>query len=319
MPKPKVVVTHWVHDEVIALLSETCQVVANDTRRTLPREELLERCREAEAAMVFMPDRVDEDFLDHCPKLKTIAAALKGYDNIDVAACRRHGVSLSIVEDLLTEPTAELAAALLLGLARNIGPGDRTVRSGGFRGWRPVLYGRGLTGTTVGIVGMGAIGRALARRLRGFCCSLHYTDPRPMDGESETAPGLIRQDFDTLLAASDFLVLCVPFSAESFHLVDDGALEKMKPGSYLVNVGRGSVLDEAAVAKALSSGQLAGFAADVFEFEDRSRPDRPLTIHPGLLARNDKTLFTPHLGSAVDDIRKEIALEAARSILSALA
>jgi phosphonate dehydrogenase len=318
-PKPpKVVLTHWVHDEVIRLLERSCFVVPNTGRSTLPRDEVLRRCSDADAVMVFMPDRVDEEFLSHCPSLKVIGAALKGYDNIDVTACERYGVRFSIVKDLLTDPTAELAVALLLAMGRNLLPGDRMVRSGEFHGWRPVLYGKGLSGSTVGIIGMGAIGRAVAKRLQGFGCRLVYSDPLRLEPDVETGLCLTPCHLKELLSESDFVLIAAPLTPRTRHIIDSETLGWMKTGAYLVNIGRGSVVDEAAVAAALGSNRLAGYAADVFEFEDWARTDRPLGIHPDLSADPGKTVFTPHLGSAVDDVRRDIELETARSILSVL-
>jgi phosphonate dehydrogenase len=280
--------------------------------------EILQRSRDADALMVFMPDRVDEAFLAGCPNLKVIAAALKGYDNIDVDACSRHGVRFTFVQDLLTEPTAELAVGLLLGISRNIPAGDRMVRCGGFKGWLPILYGTGLAGATVGIIGMGAIGQAIATRLKAFGSRLIYSDPQALEQTREAALGLVRHPLEDLLARSDFILAAAPLTQETTHMINAATLATVRAGAYLVNIGRGSVVDEAAIADALISGKLAGYAADVFEFEDWARQDRPPGIHPALLAHADKTLFTPHLGSAVDSVRRDIALNAAHSILSVL-
>jgi len=318
MGRPTVVITHWVHDEILQLLEEFCNVVTNTTHETLPRAEILSRSRAADGLMAFMPDRIDEEFLLQCPRLKVIGAALKGYDNFDVDACLRRGITFSNVPELLTEPTAELAVALLLGVCRNILTGDGQVRSGQFNGWRPVLYGKSVVGSTVGIVGMGAIGQAVAERLRGFHCHLLYSDPHSAGQEVHASLRLTRLPLAELLVQCDFIVLTVPLTAKTRHLINNEALAGMKGGAYLVNVGRGSVVDESAVSAALVSGHLAGYAADVFEFEDWARNDRPPAIHPALLAYSDKTLFTPHLGSAVDNARREIAMEAARMILSTL-
>ena len=199
MRNQTVVITHWVHDEVIQLLRQTCTVIPNETRATLSRAETLRRCRDADAVMVFMPDSIDEAFLAACPRLAIIAAALKGYDNFDVDACTRHGVQFIIVPALLTEPTAELAVGLLLGISRNIPAGDRMVRRGQFTGWRPILYGTGLAGATVGIVGMGAIGQAVARRLKAFGSRLIYADPQALEPSREAAIGLARHPLEVLL------------------------------------------------------------------------------------------------------------------------
>jgi phosphonate dehydrogenase len=316
MGKPTVVITHWVHDEVLQLLQESCTVVPNTTHETLPRAEIMRRSHVADGLMAFMPDRVDEEFLLQCPRLKVIGAALKGYDNFDVEACQRRGIRFSNVQGLLTESTAELAVALLLGVGRNILTGDSQVRSGQFRGWRPVHYGKGVAGSMVGIIGMGAIGQAVAERLRGFHCHLLYSDPHPVEQEVHTSLGLTRLSLDELLSQSDFIVLTVPLTPQTRHIINSATLAGIKRGAHLINVGRGSVVDESAVSAALVSGQLDGYAADVFEFEDWARENRPIGVCPALLANRNNTLFTPHLGSAVDTVRREIAMEAARKILS---
>jgi phosphonate dehydrogenase len=291
----RVVVTQSVFPETLALLS------THEVKIGPP-------AKDADALLVFMSDSLDEAFLRECPNLRIVAAALKGCDNFDVAACTRLGIWFTIVPDLLTEPTAELALALMLGLARNVAAGDRLIRSGEFQGWRPILYGTGLTGSTVGIIGYGAVGRALARILLGFSCRVLYHDP-VVDGSIA---------FEKLLASSDFVLPLLPLTADTFHLLGRDALSRMKRGSYLINVSRGSVVDEEAVADALESDHLAGYAADTFEMEDWARRDRPLEINPRLLRLTDRTLFTPHLGSAVASARLQIELAAANNILQAL-
>jgi phosphonate dehydrogenase len=313
-----IVLTHWVHQEVIDLLSSHGELVLNQTRDTLPEKVLLERMRHADAMMAFMPDCVDDDFLDQCPRLKVIGAALKGYDNFDVAACTRHGVWFTIVPDRLTIPTAELAIGLMLALARNICPGDRWVRGGGFNGWQPMFYGSGLNGACVGILGMGRVGQTIARRLTGFDIDVIYFDPRPLNVNQEQELGACSAPLDEVLARSDYLICAAPLNERTRHLLDAQTIAAMKGGSYLINIGRGSSVDESAVAVALSSGHLNGYAADVFEMEDWALADRPRCIHPDLLAQKEKTVLTPHLGSAVDDVRKAIALEAARNIIQVL-
>jgi phosphonate dehydrogenase len=292
----KVVITQRVFPEVIEMLSPHAEVTVEPP------------ARDADALMVFMPDSLDEAFLRECPNLKIVAGALKGCDNFDVDACTRLGIWFTIVPDLLTEPTAELALALLLGLARNVLPGDRLIRSGEFQGWRPILYGTGLAGSTVGIIGFGAVGRALARMLHGFSCRVHYYDPF-VDGSTP---------LDVLLASSDFVLPLLPLTSATYHLLGRDALINMKRGAYLINVSRGSVVDEEAVADALESRHLAGYAADTFEMEDWALPNRPREINPSLLRMNDRTLFTPHLGSAVASARFEIEQAAANNILQAL-
>lgn len=316
--RPKVVITHRVHQPVKDLLSAQCEVIANDDVETWPRTRLLQFSRDAAGLLVFMPDLIDDALLAACPDLRVIAAALKGFDNIDVAACTRRGIWVAIVPDLLTSPTAELALTLTLGLTRNVLPGDGRVRAGEFHGWRPLLYGDGLVGKTVGVVGMGKLGQAFVKLLSGFNVRVLYYDPVPLSPVQDAFLGVARRTLDQLLSQSDITVLLAPLTPASLHLIKEDSLRQMKPGSYLVNVGRGSVVDEQAVANALQEGRLAGYAADVFEMEDWARSDHPASVAPALAAQADKTLFTPHLGSAVKAVRLEIEMAAARSILQVL-
>lgn len=314
----RVLITHWVHPEVIARLEQSAEVIPNHTRETWPRARVAELARECDAMMAFMPDCVDDAFLAQCPRLKIIAAALKGTDNFDVAACGRRGIWFTRVPDLLTVPTAELAIGLLLGVTRCMLPGDDHIRSGNFRGWRPQLYGTGLAGRTAGLIGLGAVGRAIVSRLAPFGVRFIYTDINRASAELESTDALEHSTLPELLAKSDFVFPLVHLLPDTLHLIDAQALGRMKRGAFLVNVGRGSIVDEAAVAASLASGHLAGYAADVFELEDWALEARPRQIHPALLADRARTFFTPHLGSAVDEVRLAIAMEAASNILEAL-
>ncbi len=317
--RPRVVITEWVHPEVVALLERNSEVVPNQSRETLPRIEVLRRASSADAVMAFMTDSIDDAFLAACPDLKVVSAALKGYDNFDVDACTKRGIWFTNVPDLLTIPTAELAIGLLIGLGRHVLEGDRFVRSGEFNGWRPKLYGTGLAGRTVGIIGMGAVGQAVAQRLVGFAPAIvTYNDPIRLQREREEAWRLTPTSFEEVLATSDYVLPLTPLTSETNYLIGRNEIAMMMRGSCLVNVCRGSVVNEQAVAEALVSGHLAGYAADVFELEDWAREGRPQWIPPSLLADRAHTLFTPHLGSAVDDVRRQIAIQAARNILQAL-
>ncbi len=316
--KPRVVVTHWIHDEVADYLGSSCDLLLNQTRLTLSREVITERTKGAHAIMVFMPDSLDEEFLSACPNLKVVAAALKGYDNFDVDACTRRGIWFTIVHDLLTVPTAELAIGLLLGLSRRMLQGDRLVRTGQFAGWRPQLYGTGLSGAICGIVGLGAVGRASAKRLKGFDVNVLYYDIVPLPASEEEELGVRKACLEDLLRNSDFVFLLVPLRPSTFHLINRKTLPLMKKGAFLINVCRGSVVNEEDVADALQRRQIAGYAADVFEMEDWIRTDRPAAISPSLIRNIENTFFTPHLGSAVDSVRREIAMEAARNIIQGL-
>ena len=316
--KPLVVVTQKVHPEVIAHLGRTCRVWPNLESEPLDKPTLLSRAAKADALMVFMSDWIDEDFLQQCQRLKVIGAALKGYDNFDLEACTRRGIWLTIVPDLLTVPTAELIISLMIALARNLLPGDELIRQGGFQGWRPQFYGRGLQGNTAGIIGLGSVGKAVAQRLKAFDMQIIYNDVNPLPEEETSRLGIIPVPLEELLRESDYVIPLIPLTRETRHFIDERKLRMMKPGGFLINAGRGSLVDEKAVAGALEKGLLAGYAADVFEMEDWALSERPLTIDPQLLAMKGKTVFSPHLGSAVRGARLEIEMEAARNILEAL-
>lgn len=311
--RPRILVTNPLHQEVRDRLARFADVTMNPGPEPWPRQELLRRAAGADALLAFMTDHVDAAFLDACPGLRVIVCALKGIDNFDLTACRARGVAVSLVPDLLTAPTAELAIGMMIALGRHLRAGDALVRGGGFTGWRPTLYGLGLEGMAVGILGMGAIGQAIARRLAGFGCRMAYADDRALPPETEVALGLTRRPSAAVIAESDWLVVALPLTPASLHLVDAAALARMKSGAMLVNPARGSVVDEAAVAAALEAGKLGGYAADAFEMEDWARPDRPRTVDARLL-RHPRTVFTPHLGSAVSGVRLAIEMHAAEDL-----
>ena len=312
---PRIVATHRIFPETAALLDRAGTVDAPAAARFSPAE-LEKALATASAAMVFMPDRVDARFLDGAPKLTIVGAALKGYDNIDVGLCTKRGVWVSIVPDLLTIATAELAIGLIIGLARHIRDADGHVRSGNFAGWEPRFYGRGLQQATVGLVGFGAIGRAIAQRLRAFESRLIYFDERPHSPQAEVL-GVARRSLPAWLMESDIVVLGLPLGPTTLHLIDASRLLLMRPGALLVNPARGSLVDEVAVAESLRSGHLGGYAADAFELEDLSRDDRPRQIAPELL-QAPRTLFTAHIGSATTAARMAIEARAAQNIVDAL-
>jgi phosphonate dehydrogenase len=239
---------------------------------------------------------------------------LKGCDNFDVDACTEQGIWFTVVPDQLTAATAELTIGLLIGVARHVVEADEYVRRE-YRGWRPIFLGQGLQGSTVGILGMGAIGRAVARRLQPFDCRVLYYDEKPAQAiaEVQAAP------LTSVLRESDFLIIALPLTAGTRHLINSRVIASMKPGAFLINTARGSIVDEEAVADALERKHLGGYAADVFEMEDWARPDRPRSISQRLLADRSRTVLTPHLGSAERRVRHAAEMEMAQSILDCLA
>lgn len=316
--KPNVVITHRVHPDVIQYLSSICHVISNNTDLSLSRKEIIHRAKGAKAIMSFMPDSIDNAFLTHLPDLTVISCALKGYDNYDVEACTQRGIWFSVVPDLLSVPTAELAIGLLLGVTRHLLQGDNLIRNGDFDGWRPILYGSGLHGKTAGIIGMGSLGKAITKRLSGFDMKLLYSDPKPISEMESSRYGVTRTTLSDLLKNSDYILPAVPFKTDTFHLINEKNLSKTKSNAYIINVCRGSVVDETAIAEALSKNTLAGYAADVFEMEEWVRNHRPEAIQQELIANKSKTLFTPHLGSSVSSVRYQAEMTAAKNIAQAL-
>lgn len=317
MIKPKIIITNRVHAEVIDLLRTRCDVVWNRGSEPWSCDQLLVRAKEATGIMAFMSDCVDRAFLRLCPNLKIIASVLKGFDNFDVDACTEHGVWLTVVPDRLTVATAELTIALMLGISRHISLGDSYVRRD-YLGWRPIFYGRGIEHSTVGILGMGAIGKAVATRLKPFGCSMLYFDETPIASQQAADLNVRFAPFNEILGSSDFLVIALPLNDRTQHLINSDSIRHMKTGCYLINTARGSIVDEEAVAEALKRGRLGGYAADVFEMEDLARRDRPNCIPASILSNRQQTLLTPHIGSAEYRARLSAETEMAQSILDYL-
>jgi phosphonate dehydrogenase len=306
----RIIATARIFPETRALLERAGTVLHPVGDEPWDEDQLRAAMAGAEAMMAFMTDRVDAALLDAAPHLRVLACALKGADNIDMEACRARGIAVSIVPDLLTVPTAELAVGLAIGLARHIRAGDAVVRRE-FRGWRPTLYGLGLDGATIAILGLGRLGKAIAARLLPFGCRLRGVDPE------NDAAGVDRMALEPALMGADLVIIAVPLTAETRGLVGRDELACLPRGALMVNIGRGSTVDEEAVVEALKAGRLGGYAADVFAMEDWALPDRPRSI-PRQLLDDPRTLFTPHLGSATTTARRAIEAEAASNILKSL-
>jgi glyoxylate reductase len=260
---------------------------------------------EAAALIPLLTVRVDRALLERAPHLRVVACATVGYEHVDVEACRERGVMVTNTPDVLTDATADLTWALILAAVRRLPQAERSLRAGEFRGWGFWDYrGGDLRGRTLGIFGMGRIGRAVARRAAAFGMQVQYTARTPLPAEEERALGARPVDRETLLTTSDVLSLHAPLTAETRHLLDAAALRRMKPGSYLINTARGALVDEAALVEALREGPLAGAGLDVYEREPE--------IHPGLLEL-DNVVLLPHIGSATHGTRTAMAMLAARN------
>jgi glyoxylate reductase len=264
------------------------------------REELLARAPELDGLLSLLTDPVDADLIAAAPRLRAISNYAVGVDNVDLAAATERGIPVGNTPDVLTDSTADLALALMLGIGRRIVEGAAYVRRGEWRTWEPgLLLGRDLHGATVGIVGFGRIGRAVARRCEGFGCEVLYT-------ELDAGVGL-----DELLARSDFVTLHTPLAPDTRGLIDAAALRRMKPTAYLINTARGPLVDTDALAEALHGGEIAGAALDVTDPEPLPG-DHPLFAAPGLLV-------VPHIASASHATRERMAEMAVDNLLAGLA
>lgn len=309
--RPRVVVTRRLPEPVEAKLTEAFDAVLNVEDRALTPNELAEAVRSADALLPTVTDRITAEVLSAEPRRTAIVANFGvGYNNIDIAAAMANGIVVTNTPDVLTDCTADTAMTLLLSVARRAGEGERQLRAGAWTGWRPThLLGTKVTGKTLGIVGMGRIGRAVARRAHhGFGMRILYFEPFPVP-EAEIA-GLDAQRVDSLeelLAGSDFVSLHCPATPETHHLINAETLGTMKSGAFLINSARGDVVDEAALVEALEAGKIAGAGLDVYEGEPR--------VSPGLLELENVVLF-PHLGSATKETRVAMGLRAFENLLA---
>jgi len=281
-----------------------------DTDETPPREEIVERARGCVGLITMLSDCVDAELLDAAgPALKIVANYAVGFDNVDVDACKQRGIRVSNTPGVLTEATADLAWSLILAAARNVAEGDRVVRSGKWPGWAPVqLLGLELSGATLGILGAGRIGSAVARRSVGFRMRVMYADIDANE-QLERELGARRVELDRLIAESDVLSLHVPMTPDVHHLIGAAEFEAMKPTAVLVNTSRGPVVDEAALVEALRSGRIAAAGLDVYENEPR--------LKPGLTELANVVLL-PHLGSATTTTRSKMATMATENVVAVI-
>jgi glyoxylate reductase len=274
-------------------------------------EAFAEGAARFDAIVSVVTDRIDGALLGRAPHLRVVANVAVGYDNIDVRACRARGIVVTNTPGVLTEATADLAFGLLLAAARRIVEGDRIVRRGAFVGWTPsFLVGARVHGATLGLVGLGRIGQAMARRARGFGMHLVYAGRTRAAAEIERALGATAVSLDVLFETADFVSLHCPLVPETVHLVNAARLARMKRGAILVNTARGACVDESALATALQQGPLGAAGLDVFEDEPR--------VHPQLLEL-DNVVLAPHIGSADRPTREAMAGIAVDNVLAVLA
>ena len=306
--KPKVFATHGLFAPARALLEKHFEVDYWTGQPRPPRDELLARVAGKDALICLLTEKVNDELLDRASNLRIAATVSVGYDNIDVAACTRRKIVATHTPGVLDDTTADFAFALLMAIARRIVEGDAWMRSGTWPGWNlDQLCGSDVSGKTLGIIGFGRIGRAMAKRAQGFDMRILYTDAMRATPEVERDLHAEYADRDRLLAAADFVSVHVPLLPETRRLINAATLAKMKPGSYLINTSRGPVVDEAALVAALDAKQIAGAALDVFENEPK--------VHPALIARKD-VILTPHIASASVETRTKMAVIAVENVIA---
>jgi glyoxylate reductase len=307
--KQRVLLMHSLLDPAPALLAEACEVIRYPSN--LPLDEATIRAQGEGCAGILsqLMDPIGETVLS-MPGLKVVSNCAVGYDNIDVAAATAHGVMVTNTPGILDETTADFAFALMMAAARRVVQADNFVRGGNFKGWAiDMMVGQDVHGATLGIVGFGRIGRAVAKRARGFNMRVIYADDRPAPPEVEQELRATRVEIDKLLAEADFVTLHVPLTESTTHLISRQQLATMKPSAVLVNTSRGPVVDEAALVDALKTHEIFAAGLDVYEREPE--------VHKGLLALHNAVL-APHIASGSVRTRSEMSAVAARNLVTGI-
>jgi glyoxylate reductase len=308
--RKRVLISNVLPSEARQIIPADVEVEYNDTDQAWPKAELIRRLRGKDGLVCHIISAIDDEVLGASPGLKVVSNVAVGYNNIDVAAATRRGVVVTNTPDVLTETTADFAWALLMAAARRVVEADRYARSDQWKVWRwDLLWGADIHGKTLGLVGFGRIGRAVARRGLGFGMRVLYHDTVRADAATERELNATATDLESLLRESDFVSLHTLLSPQTRHLINERTLRLMKPTAILINAARGPVVDEAALVKALSERWIAGAGLDVFEEEPR--------IDPGLLPLTNVTL-APHIASASHETRIAMATLAIRNCLAVL-
>jgi len=309
--RPAVLIARQIFPEVAERLRAHFELETNDEPVDWPREELIRRLQGKQGVFVAASEPIDATLVAACPDLRAVCSMAVGYNNIDVAACAARGITVTNAPDVLTETTADFGFALMMATARRIAESEHFLRAGQWQRWSHDFFcGADVHGATLGILGMGRIGQAIARRgSLGFGMRVIYHNRSRLAPEQEAPIGARWVDKATLLAEADHLVLVVPYSASSHHAIGAAELAQMKPSATLTNIARGGVVDDAALAQALAERRIAAAGLDVFEGEPR--------VHPALLALPNVVL-TPHIASASLPTRTKMALLAADNLIAVL-
>ncbi|MFA4663329.1 glyoxylate reductase [Pyrococcus kukulkanii] len=309
--KPKVFITREIPENGIRLLEKEFEVEIWEEETEIPRDVLLERVKDVDALVTMLSEKIDREVFENAPRLRIVANYAVGYDNIDVEEATKRGIYVTNTPDVLTDATADLAFALLLATARHLVKGDKFVRTGEWKrkgvAWHPKWFlGYDVYGKTIGIVGFGRIGQAVARRAKGFGMRiLYYSRTRKPEVEKELNAEF--KPLEELLRESDFVVLAVPLTKETMYMINEERLKLMKPTAILVNVARGKVVDTRALIKALKEGWIAGAGLDVYEEEPYYNEE---------LFSLENVVLTPHIGSATFGAREGMAELVARNLIA---
>ena len=308
--KPKILVTREVFDEVLTYMREALDVEPNQEDRALSPAELRARLADKQGLMCALTDRIDAELLDACPRLRAVCNIAVGYNNIDVAACSARGIAVTNTPGVLDETTADLVWALLLATARRLTEAEAYLRDGQWTGWYlKQMLGTDVHHATLGIVGLGRIGQVIARRALGFEMEVLYHNRSQLPAQREQALKARYVGLDEVLQRADFLVVQVPYTPATHHLIGAAQLAKMKPSAILVNAARGGVVDDAALIDALQRGIIRAAGLDVFENEPK--------LDPGFLGL-DNVVLAPHIGSSTRATRLAMAMTAARNLVAAM-
>ena len=309
MAKPKVYVTRELPERGMKIIRENFDVEVWPEYGPPPKEEIIEKAKDVDALVTLLSDKIDVEVFDSAPKLKIVAQMAVGFDNIDVNEATKRGVYVTNTPGVLTETTADFAWALLMAVARRVVEADKYVRSGRWKvNWHPsMLLGRDIHGATLGIIGAGRIGAAVARRAKGFSMKILYNS-RTRKADLEKELGAKYVDLETLLRESDFVSIHVPLTKETYHMINEERLRLMKRTAYLINTSRGPVVDEKALYKALKEGWIAGAALDVFE-QEPTPADNPLL-------KLENVVVAPQISSASYETRSRMAEIVAENLVA---
>ncbi len=308
MGRALVYVSREIPDKGLEILDDFFEIKMNDKGRKLSKRELIEEAKEADALLTLLSDKVDKEVMSELKNLKVIANYAVGYNNIDLEEATKRGIIVTNTPDVLTETTADLTFALVLASARRIVETDKLLRNGDFDGWAPKLFlGKEVNHKTLGIIGLGRIGQAVAKRAKAFNMEVIYNKRNRLKKSKESELGIKYKKFEDLLKISDYITINAPLNESTYHMFGKKEFKLMKEDSFIINTGRGPIINEKELVEALKNEEIAGCGLDVYENEPEVEKD---------LINFDNVVLTPHIGSATYEARDEMAELAAKGAIS---